>query len=69
MRPNAEAVLGKALYDAAFDGDARSVAAWLDEGGGVDARCAECGGTTLLMRAKKAVDGDAQAATSRRSGR
>ena len=29
--PNAEAVLGKVLYDAAFTGDARSVAAWLDD--------------------------------------
>ena len=32
-------------------GDAQAVAAWLDEGGGVDARCAEYGGTTLLIAA------------------
>ena len=25
-----------AMHDAAFDGDAHAVAAWLDEGGGVD---------------------------------
>ena len=36
---------------AAFKGDAQVVAAWLDEGGGVDARCAEHGGVTLLMAA------------------
>ena len=50
MMPNA-AVLRKALHDAAFTGDARSVTAWLDEGGGVDARCLEFGGTTLLIAA------------------
>ena len=32
-------------------GDARAVAAWLDEGGGVDARCAELSNATLLMGA------------------
>ena len=49
--PNAEVVLGEALYDAAFSGDARSVTAWLDEGGGVDARCAEFNDATLMMAA------------------
>ena len=49
--PNAEVVLGEALYDAAFSGDARSVTAWLDEGGGVDARCTERNGATLLLAA------------------
>ena len=34
-------VVGTALYDAAFEGDAHAVAAWLHKGGGVDARCAE----------------------------
>ena len=32
-------------------GDAHALAAWLDEGGGVDARCAERDGETLLMMA------------------
>jgi len=36
---------------AAREGDAHAVAAWLDEGGGVDARCAERYGVTLLMAA------------------
>jgi ankyrin repeat protein len=36
---------------AAREGDAHAVAAWLDEGGGVDARCAERYGGTLLMSA------------------
>ena len=36
---------------AALTGGAQAVAAWLDEGGGVDARCAERGDTTLLMAA------------------
>jgi len=43
-----------AMHDAAFDGDAHAVAAWLDEGGGVDARCAGLAaldGATLLMAA------------------
>ena len=42
------------MHDAAFDGDAHAVAAWLDEGGGVDARCAGLAaldGATLLMAA------------------
>ena len=33
------------------DGDAQVVTAWVDRGGGVDARCAENNGTTLLMAA------------------
>jgi ankyrin repeat protein len=36
---------------AADGGDAQAVAVWLDEGGGVDARCAEHKGMTLLMAA------------------
>jgi ankyrin repeat protein len=36
---------------AAQEGNAHAVVAWLDEGGGVDARCAEHGGVTLLMAA------------------
>ena len=36
---------------AAEEGDAHAVAAWLDEGGGVDAACAEDEGETLLMGA------------------
>ena len=43
--------LPEAVRDAAIEGDAHAVAAWLDEGGGVDAGCAEQGGTTLLMAA------------------
>ena len=39
------------LLAAAEKGDAHAVAAWLDEGGGVDARCAEQHGATLLMAA------------------
>ena len=41
-----EPVLGAAGW-----GDAQAVAAWLDEGGGVDARCAEHKDATLLMAA------------------
>ena len=37
--------------EAAGDGDARAVTAWLEEGGSVDARCSECGGITLLITA------------------
>ena len=40
--------VGEALFTAAREGDAHAVAAWLDKGGGVDARC---GGATLLMAA------------------
>ena len=36
------------LSAAANQGNAQAVAAWLDEGGGVDARCAEQDGGTLL---------------------
>eukprot|EP00964_Phaeocystis_antarctica_P049374 scaffold28640_cov75-Phaeocystis_antarctica.AAC.6 len=39
------------VYEAAMDGDTQAVTVWLDEGGGVDTRCAECHGTTLLMAA------------------
>ena len=45
--PVAEAVFAAALHA----GDAQAVTAWLDEGGGVDARCAERNDTTLLMAA------------------
>ena len=41
----------RAMCLAANKGDAHAVAAWLDEGGGVDARCAERIGDTLLMSA------------------
>ena len=40
-----------ALFSAVRAGDAHAVAAWLDEGGGVDAGCAEFSGATLLMTA------------------
>ena len=36
---------------AAQEGNAHAVVAWLDEGGGVDARCAEHDDATLLMAA------------------
>jgi len=39
---------------AAYQGNVHVVAAWLDEGGGVDARCAEHDDTTLLMAAAAA---------------
>ena len=39
------------LAIAAFQGDAQAVAAWLHEGGGVDARSAEHNNQTLLMAA------------------
>ena len=39
------------MSDAAHEGDAQAVATWLNEGGGVDARCAEQYGLTLLMEA------------------
>ena len=38
-------------FDAAIEGDAQAVAAWLDKGGSVDAGCTERKGATLLMRA------------------
>ena len=43
--------LPEAVRGAAQAGDAQAVAVWLDEGGGVDARCAELGDTTLLIAA------------------
>ena len=39
------------MLGSAGEGDAQAVAAWLDEGGGVDARCAELNGVTLLTAA------------------
>jgi ankyrin repeat protein len=39
------------LFLSAGNGDAQAVAAWLDEGGGLDARCAEHDSATLLMAA------------------
>ena len=39
------------MWCAAAEGGAQVVAAWLDEGGGVDVRCAERKCTTLLMAA------------------
>jgi ankyrin repeat protein len=39
------------VWRAADGGDAQAVAAWLNEGGGVDARCAEQNGVTLLIAA------------------
>ena len=49
---NTATVLTEAMHRAAKNGDAQAVAAWLDEGGGLDAWCAEHGGTaTLLMMA------------------
>ena len=41
----------EAVFIAAAWGGARAVAAWLDEGGGVDARCAERDDKTLLLAA------------------
>ena len=43
--------LPEAVWRAAAKGGAQAVAAWLDEGGGLDAGCAERLGTTLLMEA------------------
>ena len=39
------------LCVAAQEGDLQAVAAWLDKGGGVDERCAEHEGATLLFAA------------------
>ena len=39
------------MWSVAEAGDAQAVAAWLDEGGGMDARCAEQASSTLLMAA------------------
>ena len=41
------------MADAARKGDALAVATWLIAGGGVDARCAERHGLTLLMAAAR----------------
>ena len=41
----------EARHLAAYEGDAHAVAAWLDEGGDVDARCSEHADDTLLMAA------------------
>ena len=43
--------LPEGVFESAEEGDAQAVAAWLDEGGGVDARCAEHFDETLLMAA------------------
>ena len=43
--------LPQAICLAVDEGDAQAVAAWLDEGGGVDAHCAEHKGVTLLIAA------------------
>ena len=51
MHTVAREELPEAVLLAADEGDAQAVAAWLDEGGGVDARCAERIGVTLLMAA------------------
>jgi hypothetical protein len=50
----AEEGLPEGVGRAAFQGDARAVAAWLDEGGGVDAHYAVPGGATLLIEAATA---------------
>ena len=51
MAPNPATVVGEDVLGKAHGGDAQDVTAWLDEGGGVDARCAEQGRATLLMAA------------------
>ena len=43
-------ILPLAVWDKTED-DVNGVVAWLDGGGGVDARCAEREGATLLMAA------------------
>ena len=50
-KATAKAGLPEAVYVAAMKGDAQAVAAWLDEGGGVDAGCAEYDGMTVLRAA------------------
>ena len=47
-------VLREATLGAVLEGDAQAVAAWLDEGGSVDARCAKRHGLTLLLAAAMA---------------
>ena len=51
MVPKTATAVGELMIIAAFQGGAQAVAAWLDDGGGVDARCAERDSTTLLMAA------------------
>ena len=51
MHPESPHGPAEGVGRAARQGDERAVAAWLDEGGGVDAGCAEFGGVTLLMEA------------------
>ena len=46
-----QASVAWAMFLAAGKGDAQAMAAWLDESGGVDARCAEQDRATLLMAA------------------
>ena len=46
-----EVGLPEVLLRMATQGGVQAVAAWLDEGGGVDARCAEHKDVTLLMSA------------------
>jgi len=48
-----DVALPEALVDAANAGAFHAVAAWLDEDGGVDARCAEHEDVTLLMAAAR----------------
>ena len=45
------ATVGEAVFTAASEGDAHAVAAWLDEGGSVDAHCTTFGSATLLIAA------------------
>ena len=47
----AQEVLPEGVGLAAVEGDAQVVTAWLDEGGGLDACCAELKGATLLIAA------------------
>ena len=44
-------MVGEAVIVAACQGGAQAVAAWLEDGGGVDARCAERADDTLLLAA------------------
>ena len=50
VAPNASTV-AEAVFTAASEGDAHTVAAWLDEGGGLNARCTEHEDETLLIAA------------------
>ena len=53
------------MAGAADKGDTHAVAAWLDEGGGVDARCLEeLGNPTLLMLAEHSTREKKGACTS-----